>query len=97
MVETQIRVLLERAIDRLPSGFREVLVARLVEGMSVAETAELLGIPPQTVKTRLFRARALLRAELERHIGPVLGNVFPFAGERCERLTVRVLRRLGLS
>ncbi len=97
MVQSEIRVLLERAIDKLPSAFREVLIARLVEGMSVAETAELFRIPPQTVKTRLFRARALLRTEMERHIGPVLGNVFPFAGERCERLTVSVLTRLGLS
>jgi RNA polymerase sigma-70 factor (ECF subfamily) len=96
MVQTEIRVLLERAVDRLPSGFREVLITRLVEGMSVAETAELLRIPPQTVKTRLFRARALLRAEMERHIGPALGDVFPFAGDRCERLADRVLRRLGL-
>ena len=96
MVQSEIRVLLERAIDRLPSAFREVLIARLVEGMSVAETAELFGIPSQTVKTRLFRARALLRTEMERHVGPVLGNVFAFAGERCERLTVSVLTRLGL-
>jgi RNA polymerase sigma-70 factor (ECF subfamily) len=97
MAQTEIRALLERAIDRLPSAFREVLIARLVEGMSVAETAELFRIPPQTVKTRLFRARALLRAEMERHIGPVVGDVFPFAGERCDRLTDSVLRRLGLS
>jgi RNA polymerase sigma-70 factor, ECF subfamily len=97
MVQSEIRLLLEGAIDRLPPAFREVLIARLVEGMSVAETAELFRISPQTVKTRLFRARALLRAEMERYIGPALGNVFPFAGERCERLTVRVLRRLDLS
>ncbi len=96
MAQSEIRVLLELAIDKLPSAFREVLIARLVEGMSVMETAELFGIPPQTVKTRLFRARALLRTEMERHVGPVLGNVFPFAGERCERLTANVLTRLGL-
>lgn len=97
MAQTEIHALLERAIDKLPSAFREVLVARLVEGMSVAETAELFKIPPQTVKTRLYRARALLRAEMERHIGPALGDVFPFAGARCQRLTQRVLSRLGLS
>ena len=96
MVQSEIRMLLKRAIDKLPSAFREVLIARLVEGLSVAETAELFSIPPQTVKTRLFRARALLRAEMERHIGPALGDVYPFAGDRCERLADRVLRRLGL-
>ena len=51
MAQTEIRMLLERAIDKLPPTFREVLIARLVEGMSVAETAELFGIPSQTVKT----------------------------------------------
>ena len=96
MAQTEIRMLLERAIDKLPPTFREVLIARLVEGMSVAETAELFGIPSQTVKTRLFRARALMRTEMERHIGPMLGNAFPFAGERCERLTAGTLKRLGL-
>ncbi len=96
MAQTEIRMLLERAIDKLPPTFREVLIARLVEGMSVAETAELFGIPSQTVKTRLFRARSLMRTEMERHIGPMLGNAFPFAGERCERLTAGTLKRLGL-
>jgi RNA polymerase sigma-70 factor (ECF subfamily) len=96
MVQTEIRTLLERAIDKLPPAFRRVLIARLVEGMSVAETAELFEIDPQTVKTRLFRARALLRTEIERHIGPTLDDVFPFAGERCESVAARVLTRLGL-
>jgi RNA polymerase sigma-70 factor (ECF subfamily) len=97
MARSQVHMLLEIAIDRLPEGFREVFVARLVEGMSVDETAELFGIPPQTVKTRLFRARALLRREMEKHIGPVFRDAFPFAGRRCERLTDSVLNRLDLS
>jgi RNA polymerase sigma-70 factor (ECF subfamily) len=95
MARSEIHTLLERAIDGLPEGFREVFVARLVDGMSVEETAELFGIPPQTVKTRLFRARALLRREMERRIGPVFRDAFPFAGRRCEGLTERVLSRLG--
>ena len=97
MAQSEIHMLLERAVDGLPEGFREVFVARLVEGMSVEETAELFGIPPQTVKTRLFRARALLRREMERHVGPVFQDVFPFLGRRCGRLADRVLSRLGLS
>jgi RNA polymerase sigma-70 factor (ECF subfamily) len=97
MAQRQIRALLERAIDKLPEAFRGVVVARLVEGMSVEETAELFGILPQTVKTRLYRGRALLKRELEKHIGPVLGDAFPFAGRRCDRLTENVLARLGLS
>jgi RNA polymerase sigma-70 factor, ECF subfamily len=97
MAQREIWTLLERAIDRLPEAFREVVVARLVEGMSVEKTAELFEILPQTVKTRLNRARALLKREMERHIGPVLGDAFPFAGRRCERLTENVLARLDLA
>lgn len=97
MAQHEIRTLLEQAIDRLPVGFRSVLVARLVEGLSTEETAELLGIRPETVKTRLHRARHLLRRDLEEQIGPVLADAFPFAGLRCKRLTDAVLERLGLS
>jgi RNA polymerase sigma-70 factor (ECF subfamily) len=97
MAQREIRALLERAIDKLPDAFRGVVVARLVEGMGVQETAELFGILPQTVKTRLHRGRALLRREMEKHFGPVLGDAFPFAGRRCDRLTENVLARLGLS
>jgi RNA polymerase sigma-70 factor (ECF subfamily) len=97
MAQSEIRMLLERAIDGLPESFRQVFIARLVEGMSVEETAELFGIPPQTVKTRLFRARALLRTEIERNIGPVFHDAFPFAGRRCDKLTEAVLSRLSIS
>jgi RNA polymerase sigma-70 factor (ECF subfamily) len=68
-----------------------------MEGMSMEETAELLGIKPETVKTRLHRARTLLRENVEKKIGPVIMDAFPFAGRRCERLTEAVLRRLGVG
>ena len=97
MAQRELRALLERAIDELPESFRTVLVARLIEGMSVEETAELLGIVPETVKTRLHRARRLLRDAMEKHIGPALGDAFPFAGRRCERVAENVLARLGLA
>jgi RNA polymerase sigma-70 factor, ECF subfamily len=94
VAQREIQGRLETAIDRLPQHFRVVLVMRTIEEMSVEETAELLGIRPETVKTRLHRARALLRARLETDIGPLLTDSFPFDGERCLRLTARVLDRL---
>jgi RNA polymerase sigma-70 factor, ECF subfamily len=96
VAQRELRALLERAIDELPDSFRTVLVARLIEGMSVEETGELLGIVPETVKTRLHRARRLLRDAMEKHIGPAMGDAFPFAGRRCERVAERVIARLGL-
>lgn len=94
MAQREILKLVERATESLPDIFRTVFVTRVIEGMSVQETAELLDIEPETVKTRLHRARHLLRDQLESEIGPVLLDAFPFAGRRCERVTNAVLRRL---
>ncbi|MCC6736449.1 MAG: RNA polymerase sigma factor, partial [Bauldia sp.] len=62
---SEVRDLLQHAIDGLPAGFRLVFVLRDVEGLDIEETANQLGIRPETVKTRLFRARRLLRTALE--------------------------------
>jgi RNA polymerase sigma-70 factor, ECF subfamily len=89
-----LRRLLERAIQRLPEQFRSAFVLREVEGLSVEETAEYLGIPPATVKTRDHRARNLLRAYLSENIDATIPQTFPFLGARCDRLVERVLQRL---
>lgn len=94
MAQREILQLVERATDNLPEIFRIVFMTRVIEGMSVEETANLLGLQPETVKTRLHRARRLVREELDKQIGPVLMDAFPFAGRRCERLTNAVLKRL---
>ena len=94
MAQHEIKEILERAIEALPEPFRVVLVARLVEEMSVEETADLLALRPETVKTRLHRARLLLRHDLERQVGPLLTDVFPFAGARCERMADAVIARM---
>jgi len=62
--------------------------------MSVEETAALFGLRPETVKTRLHRARDMLRRDLEQQLGPRLAQSFPFAGARCERMTEKVVMRL---
>jgi RNA polymerase sigma-70 factor (ECF subfamily) len=96
MAQRQLLQLVEEATDALPESFRLVFVARVIEGLSLEETAALLDLPPATVKTRLHRARKLIRARLEAQIGPVLIDAFPFAGTRCDRLTEAVMARLGL-
>jgi len=95
MAQREIREVVEHAIDELPEPFRLVFITRVIEGMNVEETAEILGLKPETVKTRLHRARNLLRDNVERKIGPVVMEAFPFAGKRCERQTEAVLMRLG--
>ena len=95
MAQREIQHVVEHAIDELPEAFRIVFITRVIEGMNVEETAEILGLKPETVKTRLHRARNMLRDNVERKIGPVVMEAFPFAGKRCERLTEAVLKRLG--
>ncbi|WFP61426.1 RNA polymerase sigma factor [Mesorhizobium sp. WSM4904] len=97
MAQRQILGLVERATDSLPDVYRSVFVARVIEGLSIEETAEVLGIRPETVKTRLHRARSLVRKALDDEIGPVLLDAFPFAGRRCDRLTAAVMKRLGFG
>jgi RNA polymerase sigma-70 factor (ECF subfamily) len=93
----EVRRLLEEAIDELPEAFRIVLVMRDVDGTSVEETAEVLGLRSETVRTRLHRARGRLRVALEARLGDALRDAFPFDGARCARLADRVLERLGLD
>ena len=95
MAQREIQAVVEHAVDELPEAFRLVFITRVIEGMNVEETAETLSLKPETVKSRLHRARTMLRDIVERKIGPVVMDAFPFAGRRCERLTDAVLKRLG--
>lgn len=90
----EARRLLEHAVDDLPEAFRLVFILREIEERSVEETATLLAIKPETVKTRLHRARRLLRRTLDRQLVSATSEAFPFLGSRCERLTQVVLARL---
>jgi RNA polymerase sigma-70 factor (ECF subfamily) len=83
--------LLEAAIDELPEICRVALILREVEGLSTAETAACLSITEEAVRARVHRARTLLRQELARRFGDVAPEVWSFAGERCRRITARVL------
>ena len=89
--------LLEAAIARLPDPLRIVLVLRDVDEFSAREAAEALAIPEATVKTRLFRARRRLRADLDPDVRTALADTFRFGDRHCKSLTNRVLARLGLE
>jgi RNA polymerase sigma-70 factor (ECF subfamily) len=91
----QMRTLIERAIDALPEPFRVVFVMREIEECSIEETAATLDIRAETVKTRLHRARRLLRNALHDNLSAALNDAFPFLGPRCDRMTETVLARLS--
>jgi len=87
----QLRSFIEQAIAALPAPFRLVFVLREVEGLSVEETAETLGLVPATVKTRYLRARLRLQEALAPEVKAALDGAFPFAGADCEAMTERVV------
>ena len=93
-IRAETRRILERRIDELPASFRTVFIMREVEDMGIHEIAECLSISAATVRTRLFRARALLRAALARDIDLATGDVFAFAGARCDRIVANVLAKV---
>ncbi|MBA5800640.1 RNA polymerase sigma factor [Rhizobium changzhiense] len=91
---SQARHLLENAVDDLPDDFRAVFVLRDVEGMSTDETASYLGIRPETAKTRLHRARKLMRQSIEKQLSGAFSALFPFDGARCAFMADRVIAAL---
>ena len=93
----ELRRLLEAAVDALPAEFRTVFVLREVEGLSTAETAACLGLRPETVKTRLHRARRQLQERLAGEMLAVSAYLFEFQGRRCDRVVSRVLDRIRQS
>jgi RNA polymerase sigma-70 factor (ECF subfamily) len=91
----ELRDLLERAIDALPDGLREVFMLREVEGMNTAEAAACLGVSDDVVKTRLSRGRAALRRALAEQIGTTAPGAFRFYRPRCDRVVSAVLEKVA--
>ncbi len=91
----EMRGLLESAVEALPASYRSVFVLRHVEGLSTSEAAACLELKEDAVKTRLHRARALLREDLYRRAGGEARGAFPFHAPRCDRVVAAVLARLS--
>lgn len=91
----ELRQLLEDAIDALPEGYRTVFVLRDVEGLSTSETGADLGLGDEAVKTRLHRARAMIRRHMSTRLGPVAAEAFQFYAPRCDRVVAAVLDRIA--
>ena len=95
MFDHEMKSFLEAAIGGLPSAYRTVFVLRDVEGMSTADTAEALGVSEDVVKTRLHRARGLLRDALYERAGASTPAAFQFEAPRCDRVVAAVMRRIA--
>ena len=94
LARNQARHLLEQAVDALPDEFRTVFVLREVEGLSTEEAGSLLGIKQETIKTRLHRARRMMRISIEKQLAGTFSALFPFDGARCADMADRVVATL---
>lgn len=94
MAHSELRGLLENAIGGLPEAFRTVVVLREIEEMNVAETAATLGLTESLVKTRLHRAHAMLRRNLQAHARERLTDLYAFHAVRCDRVVKAVFERI---
>ena len=95
MYGRELNTVLESLVDELPDQFRVVFVMREVEGLSTAETAASLSINEETVKTRLHRAKRLLRDQLDRRLGPAASEIYPFHLSRCDRVVDGVMTAIA--
>ena len=86
---------LEAAVDTLPETYRAVFMLREIEGWSTSETGEGLGLGEEAVKTRLHRARAMIRRAVTAQIGEAVAGAFEFHAPRCDRVVAAVLARLA--
>jgi RNA polymerase sigma-70 factor (ECF subfamily) len=91
----RMRRVLEEKVAGLPEAFRVVFVMRSVEELTVEEVAQILDIPEETVRSRHFRAKGLLRESLARDIDLAERDLFEFGGSQCDSLVERVLARLS--
>ena len=94
LARTQIRSVLEQKVSELPEIFRVVFVLRSVEEMSVEEIAESLCIPQETVRSRHFRAKGMLREALAKEIDLAEGEIYEFGGLHCDEIVASVLSKL---
>jgi RNA polymerase sigma-70 factor (ECF subfamily) len=99
--ERQVRArelgrLVEEAVDGLPDIYRSVLIFREIEGLNTAETAAILDVEESVVKTRLHRARGLLREAIEQRLGEQLEDAYAFEARRCDRVVAAVFARITI-
>ena len=92
---SELQRILERAVDGLPETYRLAYILRDVDGLSTAGTADALGIREEAVKTRLHRARALIRRSVAAEIGVTAPDIFQFPAARCDRVVSAVLARVA--
>jgi RNA polymerase sigma-70 factor (ECF subfamily) len=92
IVNKELNSVIENALERLPLDHRLVFSLREINGLSVAETADVLNISYSNVKVRLNRAKAILRKEIEKSYSPQ--DIYEFNLVYCDAIVNTVMSKL---
>lgn len=94
VVNGELKHELEEAVNRIPPDYRMVFTLREVNGLSVRETAGALEISEGNVKTKLNRAKKMLRSEIRKRYS--LEDIYEFNLIYCDKMVERVMARIHL-
>ncbi|MDB5256273.1 MAG: sigma-70 family polymerase sigma factor [Chitinophagaceae bacterium] len=93
IVNKELGQVLEAALNEIPEEYRVVFTLRELNGLSVAETTEVLNITESNVKVRLNRAKKMLRSNIEKIYTPE--DVYEFNLIYCDRITEKVMKAIA--
>lgn len=95
LAAAELQRFVETEIAALPESYRIVLMMREVEGLDTKEVAECLGVSEDVIKTRLYRAREILRDNVYRRAGLTFDSLFTFGQSRCDRIVAGVMEKIA--
>ncbi len=87
-MDLERKEILEDAVKRLPEKYRTVFIFKEIEGMSIEEISDSLGISKVNVKVRLHRAKSMLKEDIKGILN--FSSLFTFGNERCDNITENV-------
>ena len=93
VLNRELSNILEKSLEKIPVHYRTVFILREAEGLSIAETAEMLNITPVNVKVRLNRAKTLLQKELEKYYTTT--QLYDFNLIYCDSVVKNVFDAIG--
>lgn len=88
----ELAKIIEEALSKIQMDYRMVFSLREINGLSVADTAELLNISQSNVKIRLNRAKEMLRQEIEKEYS--LCDIFEFNLIYCDAIVKNVMKKI---
>lgn len=89
----ELRHIIEAALANIPEDYRMAFSLREINGLSTAETSDVLGISEANVKVRLSRAKTMLRSKLKRCYSP--DELFEFNLIYCDAIVNNVMKRIS--